>query len=151
MAFDVNKKTTLGHLQSATVALKAYVDTSIANLPVDQFLDQAKTTFVYSFAFNAETYPGATNPNLEGKAVLVMAVKGQNNAVSYSFLDLSQLIDVNKIDKVAGATAGNLPKLKADGTIEDSGIVAANVITTADIATNAEVTEMLTTAGLTVE
>ena len=146
MSYDLTKKTNLKHLQAATGQIKAYVDTKIANLPVDQFLDQAKTTFVYSFTFNAETYPGATNPNLEGKAVLVMAVKGQNGAVSYSFLDLSQLIDVNKIDKVATATAGNLPSFVSGGNVQDSGIAVANVITTADIATDAEVAEMLTEA-----
>ena len=146
MSYDLTKKTTLKHLQSTTTQLRSYVDTKIANLPVEKFLDQAKTTFVYSFTFNAETYPGATNPNLDGKAVLVMAVKGVDNSVAYSFLDLSELIDVNKIDKVAAAVAGNLPSFVSGGNVQDSGIAVANVITTADIATDAEVTEMLTEA-----
>lgn len=42
--------------------------------------------------------------------------------------DLSGLIA-----KVTGATAGNIPKLKADGTIEDSGIAYSDIATSTDI------------------
>ena len=55
------------------------------------------TTFVGSFTFNAETYPGATNPSLDGKPVLVIAVKETTAAgtvtTTYSFLNLESLID----------------------------------------------------------
>jgi hypothetical protein len=33
------------------------------------------------------------------------------------------------VEKVSGATAGNLPQLKADGSIEDSGVAASKVLT----------------------
>ena len=144
MSYDSTKKTTLGHLETSIGQLKTYIAQQIAALPSDQFLDQAKTKFEYNFAFSSETYPGATNPNLDGKAVLVLGVKGQGSAVSYSFLDLSLLIDTNKIDKVSSATANNLPKLNADGTLGDSGVAVSTVITSAMIATDAEVQEMLT-------
>ncbi len=53
-------------------------------------------------------------------------------------------VDISgKADKVASATAGHVASLDANGNLQDSGVVAANLVTTADIATNAEVTEML--------
>ena len=39
------------------------------------------------------TYPGSTNPNLDGKPVMVLAVKGDGTNVSYSFLDMQALVD----------------------------------------------------------
>ena len=100
------------------------------------FLDQAKTTFVQKFAFSTETYPGATDPKLAGKPVMVLAVKGQNpDSCSYSFLDMSALVDTYKAKAtgkdasttvtIAGyevdvkvnvsAAAGNALVLKDDG------------------------------------
>ena len=68
------------------------------NFPNELVLDQLKTTFVSSFAFSAETYPGATNPSLEGKPVLVIAVKDTTAAgvttTTYSFLDMTSLVDI---------------------------------------------------------
>lgn len=62
------------------------------NLPEEFFLDQTKTTFVETFAWSAETYPGSTNPNLDGKPVMVLAVKG-DSSVTYSFLNMEVLVD----------------------------------------------------------
>ena len=106
------------------------------DFPKELFLDQAKTTFVQKFVFSTETYPGATDPKLAGKPVMVLAVKGQNpDSCSYSFLDMSALVDTYKA-KVTGkdasttitvsgyeievkvnvsATAGNALVLKDDG------------------------------------
>ena len=98
-------------------------------------LDQLKTSFVGSFAFSAATYPDATNPNLEGKPVLVIAVKetAANGTVTttYSFLDMTTLVDVytaadNSINingyavnvKIS-ATTGNHLTLGADGLMVD--------------------------------
>ena len=144
MSYDSNKKVKLGQLETTVGQIKTYVDTQIQAIPADQFLDTAHTGFEYNFAWSAQTYPNSTNPNLDGKAVLVLVLKNESGAVGYSFLDLSLLIDVNKIDKVSGATANNLPKLNADGTLSDSGTALSSVITTADIATDEEVQEMLT-------
>lgn len=105
------------------------------DFPVDMVLDQAKTAFVDKFAFSAETYPGATDPNLNNKPVMVLAVKGEGDTVSYSFLNMAKLVDTYKA-KVEGkdasttvtvegyeidvavnisAEAGNLIEKKADG------------------------------------
>lgn len=106
------------------------------DFPKEMFLDQAKTTFVQKFAFSTETYPGATDPKLAGKPVMVLAVKGQNpDSCSYSFLDMSALVDTYKAKAtgkdasttvtIAGyevdvkvnvsAAAGNALTLKDDG------------------------------------
>ena len=77
--------------------------TPVATLdfPTELFLDQSRTQFVQNFLFNAATYPGAQNPSLDGKPVMVLAVKGTTDRTSgtasdtfaYSFLDMSTLVD----------------------------------------------------------
>lgn len=65
------------------------------DLPEEYFLDQTKTVFVEAFTWSAETYPGSTNPELDGKPVLVLAVKSQDGPeVTYSFINLEKMIDV---------------------------------------------------------
>lgn len=95
-----------------------------------------KTEFVPSFAFSETTYPGATDPKLEGKPVMVLAVKGENpDSCTYSFLSMAALVDTYKA-KATGkdksttvtiadyevdvkvnvsAAAGNILTLKDDG------------------------------------
>ena len=211
MAYDVTQNATVGQLKALAIRAKDAIDEAIRALPVEMYLDNTKTTFVGSFTFSAQTYPGATNPNFDGKPVLVLAVKGidhNNNdaeTTTYSFLDMTTLYNIytaaagdsakvltfngytisfnvsanaknavevlndglavrvstttnnaltkdtnglfvnitGKADKVASATAGHVASLDANGNLVDSGIVAANVLTTADVATDAEVTEML--------
>ena len=68
------------------------------DLPAEMFLDAASTSFVPNFTFNSETYSGATNPNLDGKPVMVLGVKTKSNdgltiTVTYSFIDVSALVD----------------------------------------------------------
>ena len=212
MSYDVTQNATVGQLKALALKSKSAIDAAIQALPKEMFLDQAKTQFIQSFAWNASTYTGATNPNLDGKPVLVLAVKAvdhaNNDAVttSFSFLDVSALVDTykaktgnstkilniagyeiefkisadtnnavevlndgiavrisstannaltkdanglyvnitGKTDKVANATAGHVAGLDANGNLTDSGIVASEILTTADVATDAEVTEMLT-------
>ena len=211
MAYDVTQNATVGQLKALAIRAKNAIDTAIAALPTEMFLDQTKTVFVPSFTFSAATYPGATDPSLAGKPVLVLAVKGidhnNNNAVTttYSFLDVSTLVDTytaaagnsakiltiadytitfnvsadtnnavevlndglavristtannaltkdsnglfvditGKANRAANPTAGHVAGVDANGNVTDTGIVAANVLTTADVATDAEVTEML--------
>ena len=64
------------------------------DLPEEMFLDQTKTEFINSFVWSIEKYPNTTNPSLDGKPVLVLAVKGQTSAISYSFVSLENLIDI---------------------------------------------------------
>ena len=110
------------------------------DVPVEYFLDQTKTTFVQEFSWSEETYAGSTDPSLEGKPVLVMAVKGDDETVTYSFVNLEALVDVytaketnsitvvisedNEIsaDVKISAEEGNIISVKEDGlfaTVED--------------------------------
>ena len=170
--------------ENATGTALATVD-----IPKDLFLDQARTQFVQNFTFNAATYPGAVNPSLEGKPVFVLAVRGStdpangtvNDTVSYSFLDMSTLVDTYtvksgdsaKVLVIAGrevefkisATAGNILTANSDGLYatnrlstftqgnivtsdangapQDGDIPASTILVDGDVATSAEVTEML--------
>ena len=149
MSYNLNQKATLKNVQAVATAAKNAIDTAVAGLPKEHFLDTVKTTFVYNFAFSAQAYPGATDPNLNGKPVLILALKGidhtNNNAetTSYVFIDLATLADTGKADKVGSATAGNIASLDANGNLVDGGKAAADVLTTADVATDAECAEML--------
>ena len=106
------------------------------DFPSELFLDQTKTTFVAKFKFDAATYPGATDPKLDGKPVMVLAVKGENpDSCTYSFLSMAALVDTYKAKAVGkdasttvtiagyevdvkvnvSAAAGNALTLKDDG------------------------------------
>ena len=74
------------------------------DFPVEMVLDQAKTAFIPKFAWSAETYPGSTDPKLEGKPVMVLAVKGSDGSVTYSFMGMAALVDTYKA-KVEGKDA----------------------------------------------
>ena len=63
------------------------------DLPTEIFLDQTKTTFIQSFIWDAGFYPGAANPYLDNKPVLVLAVKGEEDP-TYSFLNMETLVDI---------------------------------------------------------
>ena len=206
MSYNENSVAKLKDLVSLATKTKAAITAAVADLPVEMFLDQATTTFVGNFAFNSTTYAGATDPSLEGKPVLVLALKGVNNAtkaetITYSFLNMQTLVDTytakagasaqilniagyeievkfdstlttsanglgvavsavannaitkqadglhvdmtGKADKVANATAGHVAGLDASGNVTDTGIVAENVLTTANLTTDEEVEEAL--------
>ncbi len=159
------------------------------DFPNELFLDQTRTQFVPSFAFNASTYPGATNPSLDGKPVLVFAVKGTtdrtngtaNDTFTYSFMDMSTLVDtyttaagassqvltingytvtfnisstagniitadangIYATNRLASFTAGNIVTSDANGAPQDGAIPANTILVDGDVATTAEVTEML--------
>lgn len=102
------------------------------DFPVEYFLDQTKTTFVESFTFSAETYVGAVDPALDGKPVFVLAVKGDNDTVTYSFVNLEKLMpnyegeatntadttvadNKVKVDVKVSAEEGNILSTKEDG------------------------------------
>ncbi|MCM1226112.1 MAG: hypothetical protein NC320_01645 [Clostridium sp.] len=63
------------------------------NFPEEMFLDQAKTKLVSNFTWSDTLYPGSTDPSLEGKSVLILAVKG-DTSVEYSFISLDTLISI---------------------------------------------------------
>ncbi len=118
MSYDATHVAQLGQVKSVASAIKTQLDTTIkfvsvlgntisffrtadgsgtadftVDFPTEFFLDQTKTTFVASFAFSSSTYPGATNPNLDGKPVLVLAIKGSDGSVTYSFMNMATLVD----------------------------------------------------------
>ena len=139
---DSNKTKALKSLTVADNKINFYRDAApaegaeadfVVDLPVEFFLDQAKTVFVQDFVWSDAVYAGSTNPNLDGKPVLVLAVKGDNNTVVYSFLNMETLIDIytgeatksitltvtadNKIsaDVIVSAAEGNMLSIKDDG------------------------------------
>ena len=101
------------------------------NFPNELVLDQLQTQFVGNFAFNATTYAGATDPSLDGKPVLVIAVKDTNAAGTvtrtYSFLDMTTLVDVYtagdnsitingyNVSVKVSSVANNAIEVKSDG------------------------------------
>ncbi len=65
-------------------------------------------------------YPGSTNPNLDGKPVLILAIKGTDKTgttTAYKFVNLEALIDTYKIiTKSSPATAQKSLQLTAKPT-----------------------------------
>lgn len=100
------------------------------NMPEEIFLNQVGTIVVHDFMFSALAYPNSTNPNLDGKTVLVLSVKGDkktNPTIKYVFVDLQKLVDKylasNKSINISGYSIAvnisddtkNLLALKEDG------------------------------------
>lgn len=83
----------------------------VVDLPEEFFLDQAKTTLADPFAWSDTAYPGSTDPELEGKPVMVFAVKG-DDSVSYSFVSLEK-VAAGAVN--VSAEDGNVLEKKADG------------------------------------
>lgn len=99
----------------------------------DFSIDQTGTTIVEDFRFSALEYPGATDPGLNGKTVLVMAVKDANATtaqVKYVFVDFAKLggaaVSLKPSDNaigISGASIGlnlstseeNILSIKDDG------------------------------------
>lgn len=133
------------------------------DMPIEYFLDQTKTTIVADFAWAEETYVGSTNPNLDGKPVLVLAVKGDDNSVVYSFLNMETLIDVyvgettksialtvsadNKIsaEVLVSAEEGNIISVKEDGLY--ASVTTVDISGKADKIVNPEDGEAIVKAG----
>lgn len=83
------------------------------DFPEEIFVDQLNTKFEPNFAFSTAIYPGATDPQLDGKPVFVLAVKGDkqvNPTSSYSFINLEGLIKTytpaNAGISIAGSSIG---------------------------------------------
>ena len=114
------------------------------DFPEEIYLAQTGTQIVEKFAWSAATYPGSTNPNLDGKTVLVLAVKGNkasNAFTSFSFVDMAKVIETitagdNSITvngyaisvKVSDAT-GNLLEVKNDGVFVGADDTKADKVT----------------------
>ena len=159
-----------------TIELYTGTDTTVEatltlELPAERVIDTTKTVFVSNFNFENGNYTGANNPNLDGNAVLVIAVKTVDKGIEtteYSFVDINYLVDPIEIseetnnsielkndglfvdisgkqDKDTDATANNIAQFDAAGNAVDAGIAADDILLMSDIATDAEVNEMLDT------
>ena len=214
MAYDVNHLVTLAELKQTAQAFKVESDKAIkyvavtgnvisfftsedgsstaaftVDFPTELFLDQTRTQFIPNFAFSAASYPGAQNPSLDDKPVLVFAVKNTTDRTSgtasdtftYSFMDMSSLVDtyttaagvssqvltindytvtfnisstagniivansdgIYATNRLSSFTAGNIVTSDANGAPQDGAIPASTILVDGDVATTAEVTEML--------
>lgn len=129
MAYDVNKLVKLASLKALAERVNTELSTAFKSgkvegnkvklftspdktgaaafefdFPVEMVLDQAKTAFVPKFTWSLETYPGSEDPGLNGKPVMVLAVKGSDGSVTYSFMGMAALVDTYKA-KVSGKDA----------------------------------------------
>lgn len=94
------------------------------NLPAEYFLDQAKTIFVNNFVWSDAAYPGSADPSLDGQPVLVLAVKGSDDSVNYSFISMLSLVNVYKASVVTSTVT-----LSID---DDTNTISATVNISAD-------------------
>lgn len=83
-----------------------------AELLKDWFFDVTKSGVVEKFAWSATTYPGTTDPSLDGKPVVVFALS-KGDDTSYSFASLESLIDTYEGENSTSATT-----TVADGKIK---------------------------------
>ena len=115
---------TLCFLNSAGEVVKYF------NLPEEIYLRTVGTSFISNFTWSAQAYPNSTNPNLNGKPVLVLHIKGDSLNSPYEdwgFVNLEDLIDLylpadtsiaianNSIKAAISSSSDNLLSLKADG------------------------------------
>ena len=99
----------------------------VVDLPEEMFLDQAKTTFVSEFAWSADTYPDSIDPNLEGKPVFVLAVKG-DTSVKYSFVSLEAMFVVYTGDSTGSADVEVSDDNKISATVKISAEAGNTVV-----------------------
>ena len=86
------------------------------NLPEEMFLDQAHTEFVGDFEWSSTTYPGSTDPDLDGKPVMVLAVKGDATNPTYSFIDMESLVDTYSAADASVVVSGYTIGVQIDDT-----------------------------------
>lgn len=121
-------------LNGKTVNFYATSDTTLApvgtfTIPEDKSLDQLGTEIVPNFAFSSLTYPGATNPNLDGKTVFVLAVKGDdalNPSIKYNFVDASSLVDEYTASDTSVTISGYKVKINIDPNSDTMLTLTAN-------------------------
>ena len=139
MAYDLTKKVTVKQLKTTTGQVKTYVDDStIAKVSEPTENNLPKLTSAGALADSGVAV---------GDVVTKVASATENNLPkldSNGKIADSGIASADVVTKVSGATTGNLPKLDANGKIVDSGIAYDTVITSSEIATDAEVQEMLT-------
>jgi hypothetical protein len=103
---------------------------AFASLPA---LSADNEGYIYNITDNFTTtddfLEGAGKKYKAGADVGIVAVK-DGESVTYKYNVFANFVDLTGyVEKVSGATAGNLPQLKADGSIEDSCVAANKVLT----------------------
>lgn len=102
------------------------------NLPEEIYLRSIGTNFVPSFTFSGLLYPNATNPNLDGKPVLVLHVMGDslNNPYdNYFFVNMEDLIKLylpadKSISIASNSVAVNISSLSSNVlTLANDGLL----------------------------
>ena len=111
-------------------------------------VDKGATTTSYSFISEdklVDIYTAGDNSiNINGYQINVKISAAENNAITLKSDGLH--VDISgKQDKDTDAVTGNVAKFDANGNAVDAGIAAANVLTTADIATDSDVAVALAT------
>ena len=94
VTYDLTKEVGMNGAKVLLEELKDYADKVVTASGSDKYLDQTKTTLVENFAFASGGYTGATDPGLDGKPVMVLAVRDSGGTnVTYSFVDMTKLLD----------------------------------------------------------
>lgn len=89
-----------------------------------------------AFTTTSDFIEGAGKKYKAGADVGIIGIE-DGGTTTYKYNVFANFVDLSGyIEKVAGATAGNLPKLKADGSIEDSNVAVENVLVKPATATN---------------
>lgn len=121
-------------LNGKTVNFYATSDTTLApvgtfTIPEDKSLDQLGTEIVENFTFSSLKYPNTVNPNLDGKTVFVLAVKGDdalNPTIKYNFVDASKLVDKYTASDTSITIAGYTVKVNTDPSPSNMLSLTAN-------------------------
>lgn len=128
-------------------------------LPEEAFLDGSKTELVSDFSWSITKYPKSVDPELDGKSVLVLAVKS-GRTVRYSFISLDSVItklvgeetesasvsvadDVVALNVKVSEEANNRVVMKSDGLYVET----VDNTPTWTVSTDDEVSAMFSTSG----
>lgn len=127
VSLDTERFVTGGEYVADTKTIVLYFDgktgeesTDKIEIPVTDLVDTytAGNTSSINMSVSSNQFTATVRISVEGGNALEL----KDDGLFVSVPDIS-----NKINKVSGATAGNLPMLTADGSLEDSGIAATSL------------------------
>ena len=127
VSLDTERFVTGGEYVASTKTIVLYFDgktgaesTDKIEIPVTDLVDTytAGNTSSINMSVSSNQFTATVRISVEGGNALEL----KDDGLFVSVPDIT-----NKINKVSGATAGNLPMLTADGSLEDSGIAATSL------------------------
>ena len=127
VSLDTERFVTGGEYVASTKTIVLYFDgktgaesTDKIEIPVTDLVDTytAGNTSSINMSVSSNQFTATVRISVEGGNALEL----KDDGLFVSVPDIT-----NKISKVSGATAGNLPMLTADGSLEDSGIAATSL------------------------